>query len=159
MIATASAASSELVRSLGADDVFDYSDPNVSFNIREATRNSLAHAVDCISEGSAQESVAACFGPRGGTVATTIKYANSGSRPEVVDKVTLVFTLLGKVCTSVRGLCSLSVLPAYYRAYMEPARDAISLRQCSQVHKVDHRTRAWQSDSLPEPAYIPRWPR
>ncbi|KAI0048821.1 dehydrogenase [Auriscalpium vulgare] len=50
VLVTASPHNFELLREYGADEVFDYKDPQVSQKIRAATGGKLKHAVDTISE-------------------------------------------------------------------------------------------------------------
>jgi len=50
VVTTASKRNHELVKSLGADLVFDYNDPDVAKNIKLATNNSIHLAYDTISE-------------------------------------------------------------------------------------------------------------
>ncbi|TFY76299.1 hypothetical protein EWM64_g7715 [Hericium alpestre] len=50
VFATASPKNHALVKSLGADEVFDYHDPEVGAKIKAATGGKLTHAVDCIAE-------------------------------------------------------------------------------------------------------------
>jgi len=50
VVTTASKRNHELVKSLGADLVFDYNDPDVVKNIRESTNDSIHLAYDTISE-------------------------------------------------------------------------------------------------------------
>lgn len=49
VIATASPQNFDLVRSRGADAVFDYHDPDCGAQIRAYTHNTLRHVLDCIS--------------------------------------------------------------------------------------------------------------
>lgn len=56
VIGTSSPRNFDLVKSYGADAVFDYSDPETcAKNIREYTNNSLKYAFDCISEHSSPQ--------------------------------------------------------------------------------------------------------
>ena len=52
VIATSRAHNFELLKSLGADAVFDYTDPQVGEKIRAHTSNKLHYAFDCVSEGA-----------------------------------------------------------------------------------------------------------
>lgn len=61
-IATCSPRNFEMVKSFGAEGVFDYSDPSVASEIRKSTRGRLRHALDCITD---KQSVACCFGALG----------------------------------------------------------------------------------------------
>lgn len=51
VIATCSPHNFDLLRSLGADAVFDYRSPNCGADIRKYTQNKLRHAWDCIGGG------------------------------------------------------------------------------------------------------------
>ncbi|KAI1345954.1 GroES-like protein [Xylaria sp. FL0043] len=53
VIATASPHNHELLRSLGADHVFDYKSPTVGADIRALTKNKLKYAWDCTGYGAA----------------------------------------------------------------------------------------------------------
>ncbi|KAG6004538.1 hypothetical protein E4U54_000522 [Claviceps lovelessii] len=57
-IATCSPKNFELVKSRGAEEVFDYRDAECAEKIKSYTRNNLAHALDCITTA---ESTALCF--------------------------------------------------------------------------------------------------
>ncbi|KAK4499166.1 hypothetical protein PRZ48_009678 [Zasmidium cellare] len=50
VITTCSARNFDFVKSLGADEIFDYSDPECGKKIRAATNNTLYHVMDCIGE-------------------------------------------------------------------------------------------------------------
>ena len=53
VLATSSPHNFELLKSLGADETFDYKSPTVSADIRTATNNQLKYAWDCIGDGAA----------------------------------------------------------------------------------------------------------
>jgi len=59
--ATASATHHEFLRSIGADDVYDYHDSSVEATIFAATKGSIMSAIDCISEGDSTKRVADCM--------------------------------------------------------------------------------------------------
>ncbi|KAF5334846.1 hypothetical protein D9758_014283 [Tetrapyrgos nigripes] len=61
VIATASPKHFDRLKALGADEVFDYRDPEVVKKIRAYTNEKLRNAVDCISEGSTVPLVAECL--------------------------------------------------------------------------------------------------
>ena len=50
VITTASPARHDYLKELGADICFDYKDPNIVLQIKEAAKGSLAYGFDCISE-------------------------------------------------------------------------------------------------------------
>lgn len=95
VLATASPRNHELLKSLGADAVFDYKDPAVSAKINEFTGNKLAHAVDCVSQDESAALVSASMGTNGGYVALVLKAAMP--RVDVKGEFSLVMTLFGKV--------------------------------------------------------------
>jgi NADPH:quinone reductase-like Zn-dependent oxidoreductase len=88
VVATSSARNVDLVKSFGADAVFDYLDPDCASKIRAHTANSLRFAIDCITT---PETVQLCYhalGRLGGryvsldpfseTVAATRKVVSAG---------------------------------------------------------------------------------
>ena len=62
VVATASPKNFELVKSLGANEVFDYRDESTPAKIKELTGNKLKHAVDCISESGTGDKIAEAMG-------------------------------------------------------------------------------------------------
>lgn len=92
VITTASPKNHDLLRSLGADHLFDYRDPEVSKKIRELTNDKLAHAV--LAEGDIN-AVVESIGASGGKVAVLNPAASS--REDVKTEFPFVYALLGKV--------------------------------------------------------------
>ncbi|KAI0264909.1 chaperonin 10-like protein [Gloeopeniophorella convolvens] len=74
VITTASARNFDLVKGLGADEVYDYHDADVVDKIRATTGNVLDIAVDTISEGQTPQQVTSSIGPQGGSVAIILPY-------------------------------------------------------------------------------------
>lgn len=99
VIATASPGNFELVKSLGADTVFDYSDEETPSNIKALTQGKLKYAVDCISLERTGEQIAGCIGDEGGQVAVLLTYEQK--RLDIENRFLLAYFLLGKV-SSVR---------------------------------------------------------
>ena len=95
VITTASPKNFDLVKGLGADEVFDYRDEKVIENIRAATSNALDIAVDTISEGKTPEQVAGAIGDKGGRVAIVLPYESP--RPDVIVKFGIATDLLKHV--------------------------------------------------------------
>ena len=95
VITTASPKNFDLVKGLGADEVFDYRDERVIENIRAATGNALDIAVDTISEGTTPEQVTGAIGNRGGRVAIILPYESP--RPDVKVKFSMAPDLLKRV--------------------------------------------------------------
>jgi len=92
VLTTASPKNFDLVKGLGADEVFDYRDENVVEKIRAATGNALDIAFDTISEGKTVEQVAGAIGDKGGKVAIILPYG--GSRSDVKVVYSMLFDLL-----------------------------------------------------------------
>ena len=95
VLTTASSKNFDLVRGLGADEVFDYHDEGVVEKIREATGNALDIAVDTISEGKTPEQVTGAIGDKGGKVAIILPYESP--RPAVKVTFTMLPDLLQRV--------------------------------------------------------------
>jgi NADPH:quinone reductase-like Zn-dependent oxidoreductase len=95
VIATASPRNFDLVRKLGADQVFDYRAPDVGSKIREATNDKLALAFDCISEGSSPSICCEAIGSAGGKYSALLKVAEL-PRDDVSYTLTLAYTAFGE---------------------------------------------------------------
>lgn len=61
VIATASTSNHSLLRSLGADSVFDYRSPNWIEDVKKASGGGIDFAVDCISEDKTTGLISQCF--------------------------------------------------------------------------------------------------
>ncbi|THV06348.1 GroES-like protein [Dendrothele bispora CBS 962.96] len=94
VIATASPRHFDRLKKLGADEVFDYRDPEVTKKIRASANGKLKHAVDCISEGSTPQLISDSLSPEGGTVSAILEYETV--RPEVKVVFSLGYYLFGK---------------------------------------------------------------
>ena len=68
IVTTASPKNFELVKSLGASEVFDYRDPEVVSKIKSATKDSIRIAFDTISLRDSQGISAEVIAPSGGKV-------------------------------------------------------------------------------------------
>ena len=95
VLTTASPKNFDLVRGLGADEVFDYHDEGVVEKIREATGNALDIAIDTISEGKTPEQVTGAIRDKGGKVAIILPYESP--RPAVKVTFTMLPDLLQRV--------------------------------------------------------------
>lgn len=95
VIATASPRNFDLVRSLGADEVFDYKDPECGAKIREATNDSLRLVFDTISEGAAPAICCAALSSKGGHYSCLIPVKDF-PRNDVKYTETLAYTALGE---------------------------------------------------------------
>lgn len=65
-ITTCSPRNFDLVKSYGADEVFDYRAANCAADIRKHTKNTLAYAIDCYAESSSMKFCYAAVGRAGG---------------------------------------------------------------------------------------------
>jgi NADPH:quinone reductase-like Zn-dependent oxidoreductase len=95
VLTTASSKNFDLVKGLGADEVFDYRDEGVVEKIRAATDNALNIAIDTISEGKTPEQVTGAIGDKGGKVATILRYESP--RPAVKVTFSMLTDLLRRV--------------------------------------------------------------
>lgn len=84
----------DFVKSLGAHAAFDYRDPQCVQKIREHTRDSLAHAFDCISTKASAEVCSAAIGSSGGAVSYLLPLKHE--REDVEVKYTLAYTAMGE---------------------------------------------------------------
>jgi len=94
VLATSSPKNFDLLKSLGADEVFDYNDPETSKRIKQSTNNQLKHAVDAISEHQSPAQISEALSDEGGIVSIILPY--DSPRPGVKVVHSLVYTLLGK---------------------------------------------------------------
>ena len=72
VVTVASPRNFALVKSLGADAVFDYRDPDVLNQIKHATGDSIKLAFDTIAEKNTQELSVRTISPSGGKVVTVL---------------------------------------------------------------------------------------
>ena len=96
VVTTASSKNFDLVKGLGADEVFDYRDEDVVEKIRGATGNVLDIAFDAISEGKTPAQITGAIGDQGGKVAIVLPYES----PRPTAKVT--FSMLSDLLRRVR---------------------------------------------------------
>ena len=101
VLATSSPKNFPLLKSLGADLVFSYADPETPEKIREATGGKLAHAVDCISEKDTPDKISRSMGDSGGEVSIILNYESR--RPDVKVNLVLAYFLFGKVGETFRS--------------------------------------------------------
>lgn len=107
VIATSSPRNMAIVKSFGADAVFDYSDPNCSSEMRAYTKNALRFAIDCITTPETTQLCYSALGRTGGryvaldpfseTIASTRKVVSACwvLGPELVGKQPPLLRILG----------------------------------------------------------------
>lgn len=66
VVTTASPHNFEFVKSLGADAIYDYKDPDVVASIKQVTEDSVCHAIDTQSTKETQQLCARAMGTAGG---------------------------------------------------------------------------------------------
>jgi len=99
VLATASTHNFDYVKSLGADQVFDYKSPTCAEDIKKAANNQLKYAMDCISEGTSPKISVEAMSGEGGLYTnllnlTTDKIAEYNSAIEA--RATLAYTIIGE---------------------------------------------------------------
>lgn len=95
VLATSSPKNFAFLKSLGAEEVFDYNDPECASKIRGYTHDSLHHVMDCIGGESSSKICSEAISSAGGQIATIVggtKY----SREDVRVKWVLAYTALGE---------------------------------------------------------------
>lgn len=73
VLTTCSPRSSDLVRSRGADHIFDYSDRDSVSKIKQLTNNDLAYIFDCVGQGSAPNFCYEAMGRKGGNMSRSAR--------------------------------------------------------------------------------------
>ncbi|KAF0637659.1 hypothetical protein FPSE5266_11188 [Fusarium pseudograminearum] len=96
-IATCSPHNFDLVKSFGAEAVFDYRRPETPEEVRKFTRNSLKYVLDCISEPETMQFCYKCIGRAGGKYTALEPFPQFlHTRPTIQPDWVLGPTLLGK---------------------------------------------------------------
>jgi NADPH:quinone reductase-like Zn-dependent oxidoreductase len=99
VIATASPHNFDYVKSLGAEAAFDYNSPTCSKEIREYTKDKLAHVFDCISEGESTKISVESMGSAGGIYSTLLPVPDKAIHninPKVEKGYTLAYSVVGE---------------------------------------------------------------
>ncbi|GIZ48975.1 hypothetical protein CKM354_001201800 [Cercospora kikuchii] len=95
VIATSSPQNFDLLKSLGAEQVFSYKDPECAAKIRSYTNDSLQIVLDCISEHNSpqicEESISST---KGGAISYLLRAKHT--REDVENKHTLGYTVVGE---------------------------------------------------------------
>ncbi|CAF1485608.1 unnamed protein product [Rotaria sp. Silwood1] len=95
VITTASPARHDYLKGLGADVCFDYRDPCVVSKIKQAAKDDLAYAFDCISEKEATRQVCAALTARNSQLCTVLPFITSEIPPHVKEHRVLMYTIFG----------------------------------------------------------------
>ncbi|KAJ5520369.1 hypothetical protein N7463_000822 [Penicillium fimorum] len=94
VLTTCSPRNFDLVRSLGADDVYDYKDAQAPAKIRKATDNNLKLVFDCISLESSAAFCDNAISTDGGEYSALLSVKIN--RTNVNDRFTLAYTTIGE---------------------------------------------------------------
>ncbi|KAJ5115185.1 Polyketide synthase enoylreductase [Penicillium alfredii] len=94
VITTCSPRNFDFVRSLGADAVFDYKDPQAPAEIRKYTNDNLTLVFDCISLEASAKFCDNALSPAGGDYSALLPIKID--RENVRDRATLGYTVLGE---------------------------------------------------------------
>lgn len=94
VVTTCSSHNFEFVKSLGADEAFDYKDADCGAQIRKYTEDKLTHAFDCISEGKSPQICGDAISSKGGKVSYLLPVETP--RKDVETKNTLAYTITGE---------------------------------------------------------------
>ena len=73
----------QYVKSLGAEEAFDYNDPDCSKKINEYTSDSLKLTLDCISEGDSTKICTAAISSSGGKIASLLPLQDQELRSDI----------------------------------------------------------------------------
>ncbi|MCJ1268819.1 hypothetical protein MMC22_008707 [Lobaria immixta] len=94
VMATCSLADVDLVKSLGADFVFDHDSESCASEIRQASHDSLQHVFDCISTDATAKTCADSFGSQqqGGRRYSSLRWIRDFPRKDVTTAVTVAYT-------------------------------------------------------------------
>jgi NADPH:quinone reductase-like Zn-dependent oxidoreductase len=95
VISTSSPHNFDLLKKLGADEVFDYKEADVGAKIRKVTNDDLKLVFDTISEGSSPAISAAAISSKGGSYGTLLPVKDF-PRDDVKLGYTLGYTALGE---------------------------------------------------------------
>lgn len=99
VVATASAHNFDYVKSLGADEVFDYNSPTCAADIKKYTEGELSLAFDCISKGNSTQICVEAIGEKGGVYTTLLPVPGekvTAINAKVTNKSTLAYTAIGE---------------------------------------------------------------
>lgn len=96
-IATCSPKNFALVRSFGAEEVFDYTSETCAENIRSYTKNTLAYALDCVSLADTTQLCHGAIGRAGGRYVALEPYREKlAVRKTIVLSWLMVLTIFGR---------------------------------------------------------------
>jgi NADPH:quinone reductase-like Zn-dependent oxidoreductase len=95
VITTCSPRNFEFVKSLGADLALDYNSPTVVSDIKDFTRNTLSHVLDCFGGSAGERICYDSFGPSGGKY-SSIVFSAETPRPEIDRSMVMAYESYGQ---------------------------------------------------------------
>ncbi|CAF3876683.1 unnamed protein product [Adineta steineri] len=96
VITTASPARHDYLKELGADVCFNYKDANVVSQIKQAAKDNLAYAIDCISEKESIGQVCATLTGNNAQVATVLPGVSNEIPSHVKERPVMMYTTFGR---------------------------------------------------------------
>lgn len=99
VITTCSPRNFEYVKSLGAQETFDYSSPTCSTDIKAFTKDSLSYVFDCISQGDSIRISVEAMGSSGGKYCTLLTVPHekiNKINDKVENKEVLAYSIFGE---------------------------------------------------------------
>lgn len=99
VVTTCSEHNFQYCKELGADATFDYKSPTCSKDIKDWSKDSIALALDCISEGESPEITVSSMSSSGGVYTTLLPIPTekvTGFNPKVQVKITMGYTIIGE---------------------------------------------------------------
>jgi NADPH:quinone reductase-like Zn-dependent oxidoreductase len=94
VLTTCSTGNSELVKSRGADEIFNYRDPDSPAAIREATKNGLKLIFDTVSSGSSTRYCEQAMSTEGGVYSALLPVVID--RANIESRATMAYTAFGE---------------------------------------------------------------
>ncbi|KAH7095090.1 hypothetical protein FB567DRAFT_485510 [Paraphoma chrysanthemicola] len=99
VLATCSPRNFELVKSRGADMVFDYNSPSAVQDIKTATDNQLGLIFDCVGENNSPSFCYEAMGKDGGKLSSLLPPAGECPRKDIVLSMVFAYTAYGEAFT------------------------------------------------------------
>jgi NADPH:quinone reductase-like Zn-dependent oxidoreductase len=93
VITTASTARHDYLKALGTNVCFDYKDLNVVLQIKEASKDTLAYAFDCISEKESTKQVCAALTDKNPQVVTVLPVPPNEISSNIQQRSVLIYTI------------------------------------------------------------------
>jgi NADPH:quinone reductase-like Zn-dependent oxidoreductase len=125
VITTCSPRNFAFVKSLGAEEAFDYNDPDCAKKIREYTNDKLTRVFDCISEGESPKISSEAISSKGGQVSYLL--APKHDRTDVENKVCLHSSIHPSIFSTLSTTVT-NILHRLLSATPSPARLSASFR-------------------------------